>query len=117
MTDSSAQQAAYLALAPHLSDDEPPWSIFVMVKAVLEAVEPIIRADEERQVVLDHESGIAYRDIIEAEVRERIAAEIEERCAKGSHRERVPSPREWPVCAQCMPYLHIVLLEDGEKDD
>jgi hypothetical protein len=42
-----------------------------------------------------------------ATLRTQIAADIEERCDKLAHRERIATPPEWPVCAKCMPYFNI----------
>jgi hypothetical protein len=56
------------------------WNEYDFARAVLDAVEPIIRADE-RDAVLGRFG--AFKDHIEAEVRERIAQEIEADHATG----------------------------------
>jgi hypothetical protein len=88
------------------------------VSYVVDAVTPIIRADEHERSNRPTWSGYfeERRQEVEAEVRERIANQIEARCDRFSHRERIATPPEWPVCAKCMPYYNLALSR-GEPDE
>jgi hypothetical protein len=50
---------------------------------------------------------VQQRTDARAGAREQIAIDIEARCDRLSHRERIATPPEWPVCAKCMPYFNI----------
>lgn len=47
--DQEILHAGIAALAPHLLDDEPEWSMAVMVQAVVQAVTPIIERNYSRR--------------------------------------------------------------------
>jgi hypothetical protein len=73
--------------------------------------EPMIRSDERERQEIDF-NGPAREDIRRA-LRAQIAADIEARCDKLSHRDRIATPPEWPVCAKCVPYFNIAQGESS----
>lgn len=112
--DDTRAQAIEVAWLAWLGADD----IRSGVENAVVAAEPVFRADERRDCEADWhpQSAVGYvkmRASIEADLRVRLAADIEARCDKLSHRERIATPPEWPVCAKCMPYFNIARGESN----